>query len=46
MALDEFLPIMYNKHPNKAWKDQFSEEERNLKAFAIYPVVLEPVNKK
>lgn len=44
MALDEFLPIMYNKHPNNEWKKQFSEAERTLKAFAIYPVVVEPVS--
>jgi collagen beta-1,O-galactosyltransferase len=28
VALDEFLPIMYNQHPNKEWGNYF--EEKNL----------------
>lgn len=40
LALDEFLPIMYDKHPNKQWSSYF--HERNLQAFAVYPVVVTP----
>ena len=40
MALDEFLPIMYDKHPNPKWSKHFSP--RNLKAFAVYPVIVTP----
>lgn len=40
IALDEFLPIMYNRHPNKNWSTQFAVKD--LYAFAIYPVALEP----
>jgi len=40
LALDEFLPIMYDKHPNKEWSSYFPE--RNLKAFAVYPVIVTP----
>lgn len=38
IALDEYLPIMYDKHPNAEWRLQF--EHRNLKAFAAYPVIV------
>uniref|UniRef100_A0A1I8BPS8 Glycosyltransferase 25 family member n=1 Tax=Meloidogyne hapla TaxID=6305 RepID=A0A1I8BPS8_MELHA len=41
LALDEFLPIMYEKHPNTVWKEFFEEKEK-LRAFAVYPVILEP----
>ena len=40
VALDEFLPIMYNEHPNEEWSAQFVA--RNLRAFAVYPVVVVP----
>lgn len=40
IALDEFLPIMYNRHPNQNWTEKFSP--RNLHAFSIYPVAIEP----
>uniref|UniRef100_A0AC35FDN4 Uncharacterized protein n=1 Tax=Panagrolaimus sp. PS1159 TaxID=55785 RepID=A0AC35FDN4_9BILA len=32
LALDEFLPIMYNQHPNEQWSKFFNP--RDLKAFA------------
>lgn len=42
-ALDEFLPIAYAKHPNQKWRDQFNlKPEETLKAFTVFPVVVEP----
>uniref|UniRef100_A0A914DW51 Glycosyltransferase 25 family member n=1 Tax=Acrobeloides nanus TaxID=290746 RepID=A0A914DW51_9BILA len=40
LAIDEFLPIMYDKHPNKEWASYFPS--RNLLAYAVYPVVVVP----
>lgn len=40
LALDEYLPIMYNQHPNKEWSSYFPN--RDLKAYALYPVVVTP----
>jgi collagen beta-1,O-galactosyltransferase len=40
LALDEFLPIMYDQHPNTEWAASFPT--RNLSAFAVYPVLLVP----
>ena len=40
LALDEFLPIMYGQHPNLNWSAHF--EPRDLRAFALYPVAVEP----
>jgi collagen beta-1,O-galactosyltransferase len=40
LALDEFLPIMYNQHPNPNWSSKF--EPKDLRAFAVYPVAVEP----
>uniref|UniRef100_A0AC34GYM6 Uncharacterized protein n=1 Tax=Panagrolaimus sp. ES5 TaxID=591445 RepID=A0AC34GYM6_9BILA len=40
LALDEFLPIMYDKHPNEQWSNHFYP--RDLKGFAIYPVIVTP----
>uniref|UniRef100_A0A914Z6R7 Glycosyl transferase family 25 domain-containing protein n=1 Tax=Panagrolaimus superbus TaxID=310955 RepID=A0A914Z6R7_9BILA len=40
LALDEFLPIMYDKHPNPQWSKYFNP--RDLKAFALWPVIVTP----
>uniref|UniRef100_A0A914HCF8 Glycosyltransferase 25 family member n=1 Tax=Globodera rostochiensis TaxID=31243 RepID=A0A914HCF8_GLORO len=40
LTLDEFLPIMYNRHPNAKWSAHFSP--RDLRAFAAFPSVVEP----
>jgi collagen beta-1,O-galactosyltransferase len=40
LAIDEFLPIMYDKHPNKEWASYFPSRE--LLAYAVYPVVVVP----
>lgn len=38
---DEFVPIMFDQHPNAEWKQAFGP--RNLQALAIEPKVCEPV---
>lgn len=40
VPVDEYLPIMFNKHPNKKWSFQF--EPLNLNAFTLYPLVVFP----
>uniref|UniRef100_A0AC35GEH7 Uncharacterized protein n=1 Tax=Panagrolaimus sp. PS1159 TaxID=55785 RepID=A0AC35GEH7_9BILA len=40
LTLDEFLPIMYNQHPNKEWSKHF--KQRNLNGYAVYPVIVTP----
>ncbi|CAD5229225.1 unnamed protein product [Bursaphelenchus okinawaensis] len=40
IALDEYLPIMYDNHPNQEWKNHFPV--RDLKAFTVYPLVVHP----
>ncbi|KAI6173397.1 hypothetical protein M3Y98_01077000 [Aphelenchoides besseyi] len=41
VALDEFLPIMYDQHPNNEWSFHF--ENRDLLAFSVYPLVVTPM---
>lgn len=40
MALDEYIPIMYDSHPFNEWKNHFSN--RNLKAYTVYPLIVTP----
>lgn len=40
VPVDEYLPIMFDKHPNKDWSSQF--EPRNLNAYTFYPLVVFP----
>ncbi|XP_041915916.1 probable inactive glycosyltransferase 25 family member 3 [Alosa sapidissima] len=40
MPVDEFLPIMYDKHPNEAYKSQFPN--RNLQAYSTRPLLVQP----
>ncbi|KAM6902368.1 procollagen galactosyltransferase 2 [Xenentodon cancila] len=40
LPVDEFLPIMYDKHPNEDYKSQFLN--RNLQAFSVRPLLVEP----
>ncbi|XP_061566902.1 procollagen galactosyltransferase 1 [Cololabis saira] len=42
LPVDEFLPIMYNKHPIKDYMDQF--ETRDLKAFSAEPLLVYPTH--
>lgn len=41
VALDEFLPIMYNQQPNQEWSSHFGE--KHLRAFTVYPLVVQPM---
>ncbi|KAF8565989.1 hypothetical protein P879_01893 [Paragonimus westermani] len=40
VAVDEYLPIMFNRHPQKDWLEQF--EPRNLIALSAEPLLVEP----
>uniref|UniRef100_A0A1I7ZVK3 Glycosyltransferase 25 family member n=1 Tax=Steinernema glaseri TaxID=37863 RepID=A0A1I7ZVK3_9BILA len=40
VAVDEYIPIMFDRHPRTEWKDAFPE--RNLKAFTLYPLMVVP----
>uniref|UniRef100_A0AAQ4PWL2 procollagen galactosyltransferase n=1 Tax=Gasterosteus aculeatus aculeatus TaxID=481459 RepID=A0AAQ4PWL2_GASAC len=42
LPVDEFLPIMYNKHPVPAYMEQF--ETRDLKAFSAEPLLVYPTH--
>ncbi|KAM9307046.1 procollagen galactosyltransferase 2 [Pholidichthys leucotaenia] len=40
LPVDEFLPIMYDKHPDEDYKSHFLN--RNLQAFSSHPLLVEP----
>uniref|UniRef100_A0A3Q3AV41 Cerebral endothelial cell adhesion molecule n=1 Tax=Kryptolebias marmoratus TaxID=37003 RepID=A0A3Q3AV41_KRYMA len=40
LPVDEFLPIMYDKHPNEDYKSHFAN--RNLQAFSARPLLVQP----
>uniref|UniRef100_A0A7N9B1H9 Cerebral endothelial cell adhesion molecule n=1 Tax=Mastacembelus armatus TaxID=205130 RepID=A0A7N9B1H9_9TELE len=40
LPVDEFLPIMYDKHPNEEYKSHFPN--RNLQAFSAHPLLVQP----
>jgi len=40
IAVDEFLPLMFDSHPNRDWSIQFSP--RDLNAFSVAPLLIEP----
>uniref|UniRef100_A0A9J8A0B4 procollagen galactosyltransferase n=1 Tax=Cyprinus carpio carpio TaxID=630221 RepID=A0A9J8A0B4_CYPCA len=42
LPVDEFLPIMFNKHPVSDYMDQF--ETRDLKAFSAEPLLVFPTH--
>ncbi|XP_068605952.1 procollagen galactosyltransferase 1, partial [Brachionichthys hirsutus] len=42
LPVDEFLPIMYNKHPVSDYMDEF--ETRDLKAFSAEPLLVYPTH--
>lgn len=42
IPVDEFLPIMFNEHPNDTWKSNF--DNRNLKAWSVNPLMLYPTH--
>uniref|UniRef100_A0A915APJ8 Glycosyltransferase 25 family member n=1 Tax=Parascaris univalens TaxID=6257 RepID=A0A915APJ8_PARUN len=40
IPVDEYLPIMFDQHPNGQWKEVFPE--RDLIAYTIYPTIVVP----
>ncbi|KAK2901303.1 hypothetical protein Q8A67_009418 [Cirrhinus molitorella] len=42
LPVDEFLPVMFNKHPKKEYMSHF--KQRNLKAFSVQPLLLFPTH--
>uniref|UniRef100_A0A3P9JUZ4 Collagen beta(1-O)galactosyltransferase 2 n=1 Tax=Oryzias latipes TaxID=8090 RepID=A0A3P9JUZ4_ORYLA len=42
LPVDEFLPIMFNKHPNAQYMSHF--EPRNLKVFSVEPLLIYPTH--
>ncbi|KAK6309070.1 hypothetical protein J4Q44_G00205330 [Coregonus suidteri] len=42
LPVDEFLPVMFNKHPNSDFMSHF--EPRDLKAFSVEPLLLYPTH--
>lgn len=40
IPVDEYLPIMFDQHPNGKWKEAFPE--RDLIAYTIYPTIVVP----
>lgn len=40
IPVDEFLPIMFNRHPHKTWSNAY--EPRDLIAFSVSPLLLYP----
>ncbi|XP_017208065.2 procollagen galactosyltransferase 2 [Danio rerio] len=42
LPVDEFLPVMFNKHPKKEYMSHF--QLRNLKAFSVQPLLLFPTH--
>ncbi|XP_043075611.1 procollagen galactosyltransferase 2 [Puntigrus tetrazona] len=42
LPVDEFLPVMFNKHPEEDYMSHF--KQRNLKAFSVQPLLLFPTH--
>jgi len=42
LPVDEYIPIMYNRHPNTTWANFFSP--RNLKALSVEPLMVYPTH--
>ena len=42
LAVDEYLPIMFDKHSRRDWSEKF--QPRDLKAFSVEPLLLEPTH--
>ncbi|VDM42540.1 unnamed protein product [Toxocara canis] len=40
VPVDEYIPIMFNQHPNTTWKEAFPR--RDLIAYTIYPTIVVP----
>lgn len=42
LPVDEFLPIMFDEHPNETWKLKY--ETRNVNAWSVNPLILFPTH--
>lgn len=42
VPVDEYLPIMYDRHPNQTWKSHYLK--RDLVAFSVHPLLLFPTH--
>ncbi|XP_055855692.1 glycosyltransferase 25 family member [Episyrphus balteatus] len=42
IPVDEYLPVMFNRHPNDTWSSGFSP--RNLKAYSAAPLIMFPTH--
>ncbi len=42
VPVDEYIPILYDRHPNATWKAAF--EKRDLQVFAVQPVYVHPTH--
>lgn len=42
VPVDEYLPIMFDKHPEATWAAHFPN--RDLKAFSVYPLLVYPTH--
>uniref|UniRef100_UPI00358FE92A procollagen galactosyltransferase 1-like n=1 Tax=Myxine glutinosa TaxID=7769 RepID=UPI00358FE92A len=42
LPVDEFLPVMFNKHPVEEYMEKF--EERNLRAYSVEPLLIFPTH--
>ena len=42
VPVDEYLPIMYDRHPNETWKKHY--KNRNLIAYSVHPLLLFPTH--
>ncbi|XP_020812456.1 glycosyltransferase 25 family member [Drosophila serrata] len=42
IPVDEFLPLMFNRHPNETWNEAFPK--RNLAALSAAPLLLYPIH--
>ncbi|XP_014663640.1 PREDICTED: procollagen galactosyltransferase 1-like [Priapulus caudatus] len=42
VPVDEYLPIMFNKHPTSEWKHPFSP--RDLRAYSAAPLLVHPTH--
>ncbi|XP_023218835.1 procollagen galactosyltransferase 1-A-like [Centruroides sculpturatus] len=42
VPVDEYLPIMFNRHPETVWKSYYPE--RNLRAYSAHPLLVYPTH--
>jgi len=42
VPVDEYLPIMYGRHPNSTWAQHFPSEK--LRALSVHPLLVSPTH--